>query len=158
MYKLHNKFCDKRFVWQDFIEIINYAFDIKNPKGSNYGSKEIVGSINFWHKLTLTIDSISPKAEIMFSTIKNQIEALVDKKCQGYFAIISFTNKEPSTGRHTDPVDIAYLQCIGKAEWVVGEDKVLLSPGDLLLVKAGVAHEVYSLTPRTAVSFMFHSH
>ena len=150
-----------RLHWNDFVSMINFAYDKKNPNGSNYGSKEIVGSVNFWHKLTMTIDLFSPEMNVRLTNMYEDMSKLIDTgPLAGFFAIISLTGHEGTTGRHTDPVDIAYWQCVGRAVWSTFDGEVKseyeLKPGDIICVGAGTLHEVRSTTPRAAVSFMIH--
>lgn len=156
----HPQLLTDRLAWSDFVGMINYAYDKVNPSGSNYSSKEIVGSVNFWQRLTLSIDLFSPTMLARLDKTIEHLKKVQKGYYQGAFAVVSFTNHEPTTGKHADPVDIAYWQCMGKAEWTVFVDSdvtatYLLSPGDVICVSAGTLHEVKSCTPRAAMSFMF---
>lgn len=144
--------------WDDFLSHINESVREVEYTGGNMGAKERVGKVNFWSRLTMTVDS--PELRF-YSGLDEYIKTLSDMhyySFAGCFSAISFTNVEPSTGRHNDPVDVFYLQCIGKVTWVVGENdpkEYVLGPGDVIYVPSGVMHEVKSLTPRAALSFMF---
>ncbi len=149
----------ERLYWIDFIQMINYAYSRKNPTGSNYGSKEIIGSINFWHRLTMTIDLFSDELIAKIQPIIEILSKIHPGYFNGLFSAISFTDKEPTTSKHTDPVDVFYFQCLGRVEWDVSKDGSIITykllPGDVIFVPANVAHEVRSLSPRAAISFMF---
>jgi quercetin dioxygenase-like cupin family protein len=86
---------------------------------------------------------------------------LANKKALGRFGALSLTDSEPTTGKHSDPVTVMYWNCIGSVEWnVFTENKnysFVLQPGDVILVPANMLHEVKSLGPRAAISFMFES-
>ena len=87
------------------------------------------------------------------------LASLVDKKSLGRFGALSLTDSEPTTGKHSDPVTVIYWNCIGSVEWTVFSESrdysFVLEPGDVILVPANMLHEVKSLGPRAAISFMF---
>ena len=116
----------------------------------------MVGSVNFWHKLTLSIDLFSPEVMEKLQPLCDAYRSAHGGRFTGIFSIVSFTSNEPSTGVHHDPVDVFYVECIGRVRWRFPE--LLLSyelkPGDAVFVPAGVKHEVVSLTPRAAFSLM----
>ena len=158
------KYFDEDYSWNNFINTISDGYDINNPNNKLEGSKEVVGKINFWQKLTMTLDNIDEKN---FPGIQDKVNKLTSlhhslkalTKCTGYFGAVSFTDKEPTTGKHSDPIDVIYCQFIGSVTWTIfDEDKsesFVLNPGDIIYVPKSVMHEVTSLTPRAAISFMF---
>ena len=144
--------------WDDFLFHINESVKEADYTGGNIGAKERVGKVNFWSRLTMTVDA--PELRF-YPRLDEYIKKFSDMHYYtfgGCFSAISFTNVEPSTGRHNDPVDVFYLQCLGKVTRTVGENdtkEYILRPGDAIYVPSGVMHEVKSLTPRAALSFMF---
>lgn len=158
------KYFDEDYSWNNFINTISDGYDINNPNNKLEGSKEVVGKINFWQKLTMTLDNIDEKN---FPGIQDKVSKLTNlhhtlkelTKCTGYFGAVSLTDKEPTTGKHSDPIDVIYCQFIGSVTWTIfDEDKFesfVLNPGDIIYVPKSVMHEVTSLTPRAAISFMF---
>jgi hypothetical protein len=159
------KYFNEDYSWNNFINSINDAYDVNDPKNKIEGSKEVVGKVNFWHKLTVTLDNIN---EQNFPGIGNKVDKLTDlhsmlkgisSKCAGYFGAVSFTNKEPTTGKHSDTVEVIYCQFIGSVVWSVytdeGKKDFTLNPGDIIYVPKSMEHEVVSLNPRAAISFMF---
>jgi hypothetical protein len=147
--------------WDNFINFINYAIKQNNPEAATTNFKETIGYVNFWQKLTLTLDNIS---NTYFPEIEERnifLESLANKKALGRFGALSLTDSEPTTGKHSDPVTVMYWNCIGNVEWTVfTENKnysFVLQPGDVILVPANMLHEVKSLGPRAAISFMFES-
>lgn len=159
-----NKYFDEDYSWSNFIYSINDAYDLTGPNNKIERSKEIIGKINFWQKLTMTLDNINEKN---FPGIENKVEKLTNlhhgikpsSRCIGYFGAVSFTDKEPTTGRHSDPIDVIYSQFIGSATWSIysdeGVENFILNPGDIIYVPKSVEHEVTSISPRAAISFMF---
>ena len=80
-------------------------------------------------------------------------------KCTGYFGAVSLTNKEPTTGKHSDPIDVIYCQFVGSVTWTIFDENksnvFILNPGDIIYVPKSVVHEVKYSNPRAAISFMF---
>lgn len=163
--KVITNFFNAEYSWENFIKSINDAYDLNDPNNKKEGPKEVVGKVNFWQKLTVTLDNINEKN---FPGIEDKVNKLVElygtfgdtpNRCTGYFGAVSLTNKEPTTGKHSDPVDVIYCQFIGSVEWQIsnndGTEKHVLNPGDIIYVPNSTMHEVISLTPRAAISFMF---
>lgn len=152
------------YSWQNFINCINDAYDINNPNNNSDGIREKLGKINFWQKLTLTLDNVD---ETNFSGVEfksHRLAAILStpdkkRKCTGYFGAVSFTDKEPTTGKHSDPIDVIYCQFVGSVRWDIfyesGTQSFILEPGDIIYVPKSIMHEVVSLSPRAALSFMF---
>jgi quercetin dioxygenase-like cupin family protein len=159
-----NNFFDQDYSWDNFINSINDAYDLNDPNNGIVFSKEVIGKINFFQKLTLTLENIN---ETNFPGIENKAEKLTQLheqlskpgKCLGYFGAVSFTTKEPTTSKHNDPMDVIYAQFVGSVTWTIydedGSEVHTLNPGDIIYVPKSVMHEVTSLTPRAAISFMF---
>jgi len=150
---------DNDYTWDNFINFINYAIKQENPNALNTNAKETIGHVNFWQKLTLTLDNLSNE---YFPEIEEKnffLQLFIDKKANGKFGAVSFTDSEPTTGLHSDPVTVMYWNCIGSVQWTVytesEEQSFILNPGDIILVPANMRHEVKSLGPRAAISFMF---
>lgn len=162
------QYFNEDYLWNNFINSINDAYDFNGPNNKAESYKEVIGQINFWHKLTMTLDNIN---EQNFPGITNKVDKLTDlhlmlkgipSKCSGYFGAVSLTTKEPTTGKHSDPIDVIYCQFIGSVVWsvyITGEKKdFILNPGDIIYVPKSMEHEVLSLSPRAAISFMFESY
>jgi mannose-6-phosphate isomerase-like protein (cupin superfamily) len=159
-----NNFFNEDYSWNNFINCINDGYDLQDPNNQVYPHKESIGKVNFWSKLTVTLDNIN---ETNFAGIEEKIERLTQfhstianpgRHC-GIFGAVSFTTKEPTTGKHNDPIDVIYAQFIGTVVWTIYGDNesesFTLNPGDIIYVPKSVMHEVTSLTPRAAISFMF---
>lgn len=157
--KFENVFAE-HYDWSNFINHLNDSIKMDNPNAVTTDVKKTVGFVNFWQRLTITIDhstdSHFPRLSEKIDFIKNYYK----NHFFDAFSIISFTDSEPTTGRHTDDVDVFNWQCIGSTTWVITyEDNTTesftLNPGDIIYVPAGVLHEVTSLNPRACLSFMF---
>lgn len=161
---LITKYFDNDYSWDNFINAISDGYDLNDLNNKIENSKEVIGKINFWQKLTMTLDNINEKN---FPGVEGKAEKLTylhhsikaPGKCTGYFGAVSFTNKELSTGKHSDPIDVIYCQFIGSVDWNIfneqGFETFTLNPGDIIYVPKSVEHEVKSISPRAAISFMF---
>jgi ribosomal protein L16 Arg81 hydroxylase len=159
-------FFNRDYFWNNFINSIDDAYDINSLVNRVEPTKEVIGKINFFQKLTMTLDNINEKN---FPGLQEKINILTDlhrtikpeTKCLGYFGAVSLTTKEPTTGKHNDPIDVIYSQFIGSANWTIydeeGSETFQLNPGDIIYVPKSVMHEVTSISPRAALSFMFES-
>jgi len=147
------------YSWNNFISFINYAIKQNNPNASVTNSKETIGYVNFWQKLTMTLDNLTNDYFPEIEERNSFLQLFIDNKACGKFGAVSLTDSEPTTGKHHDPVVVMYWNCIGSVQWKVysesGEQIFTLGPGDIILVPAEITHEVVSLEPRAAISFMF---
>ena len=72
--------------------------------------------------------------------------------------LISYFNAIGNLGKHKDPTDQFFWNCIGNTIWDVDlEDgrsfRYLLSPGDMIAIPANTPHNVSSATPRAGITF-----
>ena len=71
----------------------------------------------------------------------------------GYFSIYKGAK---TFGRHTDTMDVWFWQARGETTWEFDNSSIKLSPGDLLYVPRGVAHEVFTITDiRAGISMSY---
>jgi len=156
--KFENVFSND-YTWNNFINFINYAIKQDNPNAQNTNAKETIGYVNFWQKLTMTLDNLSNEYFPELEEKNIFLQSFINKKSIGKFGAVSFTDSEPTTGIHSDPVTVMYWNCIGSVEWKIyaesGTQFFILNPGDIILVPSEITHEVTSLGPRAAISFMF---
>lgn len=140
--------------WDRFIGHINYAYQQPDEVWEPEADVKTIGFVRFWNRLTMAVDHAEAWFARYTDPIINWINANHPLKFGAAFSIIVFTNKDATSGRHFDPCDVFYWQCIGEADWFFPEldMTIRLNPGDLIFVPAGVLHEVYSKTPRTAIS------
>lgn len=146
--------------WFDFINHIN---DMAQADSTcrNSNSENFIGRVNLWQLLTLTVEDPSEVSFPDFNIYLNKLKSMHPHEFDAAYSIISFTSIEPTTGRHYDPKDVFYFQCIGSVIWKIETAyevrEYLLEPGDVLFVPANLHHEVFSLEPRAAISFTFDS-
>tara|TARA_R100001244_G_scaffold6665_2_gene8766 strand:+ start:697 stop:1110 length:414 start_codon:yes stop_codon:yes gene_type:complete len=116
--------------WNSIINNFNYSLSIKDAY------KHICPGFFVSHNAE-HIDKVKP--------------IMVDLKCRVahlYFNI----GLGPTFGKHKDNVDVYFWQCQGIAHWLIDGEKIILEPGDLLIIKKGVYHEVIPKTPRAGIS------
>jgi mannose-6-phosphate isomerase-like protein (cupin superfamily) len=164
--KAFKNFFNPDYSWEDFIKSVNDGYLLDSEKNAKYEHKETIGKVNFWQKLTLSIDwadekcfaGIEDKTDKLTKLFK-EVSGFSSGRCSGKFALVSFTDKEPTTGKHSDPVHVIYCQFIGSVQWKVFEDNeektFILNPGDAIYIPREVEHEIKSLSSRAAISFMF---
>jgi mannose-6-phosphate isomerase-like protein (cupin superfamily) len=58
----------------------------------------------------------------------------------------------PTSGKHKDDIDVYFWQVQGISKWIIDNQIIVLSPGDLLIVKKDIYHEVVPKTPRAGIS------
>ena len=149
---------DVNIPWQDFIDNINtsYAEESDQPEksGIKFGK---MGNVRFYDRLTMVIDYASKFPYTGLDKITNQISSY-GLNIIATMSLISLTNHEETTSKHSDQYDVFYLQCIGSVRWSVWDNDVentfVLNPGDFIFVPSHLTHEVKSLSPRSALSFM----
>lgn len=167
-------YIDPDYSWDNFINCINEGYDLNNLRSSTaidaYGnqmSSDWAGKIQFWERLTVMFRNID---ETNFPGIQDKrykLEQFYNKllESENYLkfwkstAVVSFTNKEPTTRKHSDAMSLIHCQFVGSANWTVysGDESqnFLLNPGDILYVPKDYYHEVKSLTPRAGITFEF---
>lgn len=141
--------------WDDFIAHINHAYQQPDEIWEPEADVKTIGYVRFWNRLTMAVDHADDWMPKYTDPINNWINAYHPMKRAATFSVIAFTNKDATSGYHFDPCDVFYWQCIGEVDWVFREldMTIKLTPGDIVFVPAGVKHEVFSKTPRAAMSF-----
>jgi hypothetical protein len=149
---------DVQIPWQEFIDNINssYKEESDQPEKSDIKFGR-VGNVRFYDRMTMVIDYAGTFPYTGLNKIKDQISSY-GLSIIATMSLISLTNSEETTSKHCDPYDVFYLQCIGSVQWSVWNNETrqdfVLNPGDFIFVPAYLDHEVTSLSPRTALSFM----
>jgi hypothetical protein len=150
--------------WDNFFSHLNEMIKRTDEGLGNPGVMDrggfIKGGVNFWETLTMTVEF---PTERHFEHLNHYVETLKSMhpfNYRGCFTVISLTNAEKTTSKHTDPVDVFYMQSIGRVIWEITKDdgtvtQYVLEPGDAIFVPAFTWHEIISLEPRAALSFMF---
>lgn len=141
--------------WDDFIGHLNHAYQQPDEIWEPEADVKTIGYVRFWNRLTMAVDHADTWFPKYTDPINNWIDVNHPMKKGPAFSIIVLTNKDATSGYHFDPCDVFYWQCIGEVDWYFRELDltIRLRPSDILFVPAGVKHEVFSKTPRAAISF-----
>ncbi len=129
-YKVERSFNKSVPSWQSILE--NYNWSLVNDKFTKHVSPGFFVSLD-----AHLIDEVK--------------ESLKKLNCKTAHLYIN-TCLGPTYGKHKDDIDVYFWQVQGIAEWIVGKDRIILSPGDLITVKKNVYHEVIPKTPRAGIS------
>ncbi len=77
-------------------------------------------------------------------------------KCKGIWhvdgPVISLDNGVVSP--HRDAHDASYLQILGQSFWKLGEETIILNPGDIVFLSKEITHEVWGEGPRMGILLM----
>jgi mannose-6-phosphate isomerase class I len=150
--------------WDNFFSHLNEMIKRVDEGFGNPGVMDrggyIKGGVNFWETLTMTVEYPTERHFTFLNQYIDKLKSIHPHDYRGCFTVISLTNAEKTTSKHTDPVDVFYMQTIGKVVWEITKDdgtvnRYLLEPGDVIFVPAFTWHEIISLEPRAALSFMF---
>lgn len=144
--------------WNDFIENINMSVkelsDQPEKTEVKYGR---VGDVRFYDRMTMVIDYAYKYRYTGIDEIVQQIQSY-GLEIITFMSLISLTDSESTTSKHLDPYSVLYIQCIGSAQWSIWNndvaDQFVLNKGDFIFVPSYLTHEVKSLSPRAALSFM----
>jgi hypothetical protein len=144
--------------WDDFINNVNSAVKESSDQPDKPEVKMgKVGNVRFYDRTTMVIDYANKYPYKDMHKITNLINNS-GLNIITMMSIISFTDSELTTGRHFDPYSVVYVQCIGSVKWSVWDNDVqndyVLNPGDIIFVPFEKMHEIRSLSPRTAFSFI----
>ena len=137
-YKQKFKYC-KGIPWNDIVEKIDYEYQndtIRVLRGDNVGSTYVLH------------DEYRPgKIETVFNEVKKNwgIEFM--------HVYTSLTKKSTSLKGHTDEEDVLIVQSVGQVLYDLGENELLLNPGDGVMLPKGQYHHPHILSPRITLSF-----
>ncbi len=129
-FKLEKNFNKKVPNWQSILE--NYNWSLINKKLV----KHICPGFSVSHDAHLI-----KEVEVSLQKLNCKTAHLYINTCFG-----------PTFGKHKDDVDVHFWQVQGITQWIIDNDKIILSPGDLLFIKKEVYHEVIPQTPRAGIS------
>lgn len=129
-FKLERNFNKKVPSWQCILE--NYNWSLANKKLV----KHICPGFFASHEAHLI-----KEVEVSLQKLNCKTAHLYINTCVG-----------PTFGRHKDNTDVHFWQVQGITHWIIDNNTIILSPGDLLIVKKQVYHEVVPQTPRAGIS------
>lgn len=176
-YALFRGLCKDVPNWSDFIENFDYNYNKdKNKPKNTTDPKHLTDNILAYNKFDpIVFGAIEGKASPMFDKSLEAsvaIEALIKKKASGVKSIMNFLGNEQEYWIHSDNHDVVSWHCVGTIEWrfyknvkeedmekisIEGAeyDSVVLEPGDVVYVPAGVVHQVINNKPRASLIFQY---
>jgi len=149
---------DISIAWDHFIDNVNVSVkEISDQPDKPEVKMGKIGNVRFYDRTTMVIDYASkypyPQMDQITKMINDSGLDIITM-----MSIISFTDSESTTGRHFDPYSVVYVQCIGSVRWSIWDDDIqndyVLNAGDIIFVPSKKMHEIKSLSPRTAFSFI----
>jgi hypothetical protein len=176
-YALFRGLCKDVPNWSDFIENFDYNYNRDKDKNKNNPDRRyLTDSIVVYNKFDpIIFDAIEDKATRLFDKsleVHSLIDGLTKKKVSSIKSIMNFLGNEQEYWIHSDNHDVISWHCVGTIEWrfyknlkeedmektsIEGAeyDSVVLEPGDVVYVPAGVVHQVINNKPRASIVFQY---
>ena len=176
-YALFRGLCKDVPNWTDFIENFYYNYNTdKNKPNNNADPRHLTNNIVVYNKFDpIVFAAIEGKDSPMFDKSLEAsvaIEGLIKKKASAIKSIMNFLGNEQEYWIHRDNHDVISWHCVGNIEWrfyknvkeedmdkitIEGAeyDSVVLEPGDVVYVPAGVVHQVINNKPRASLIFQY---
>jgi hypothetical protein len=131
--------------WKSFID---HLYSSLRETENLSGFTNSVGQVIFYDSGTLNCGNAQNSKIPSSFDFNSMCEKLSDME-GGCSTLINFC-QENITGKHSDPMDRFYWQCIGSTVWKVGLDNedisYELNPGDVLFLPKNLFHAVHNLT------------
>jgi hypothetical protein len=157
--------------WQDFIDNMNQSFNSFKEKSED--SRWACESILLLNKFDPVIfGSLMLEDTKLFSSTKRtilDIESMTGLNLSRAKSILNFVAKEHDYYIHKDEHNVLSWQCIGSVEYRLYKniddldlekaessstyESVILNPGDIIFLPAGLAHQVVVTEPRATLVF-----
>jgi hypothetical protein len=176
-YALFRGLCKDVPNWSDFIENFDYNYNRDKDKNKNNPDhRYITDKIVVYNKFDpIIFGAIKDKTtRLFYKSLKASIpiEGLIKKKASSIKSIMNFLGNEQEYWIHSDDHDVISWHCVGTVEWrfyknlkeedmdkisIEGAeyDSVLLEPGDVVYVPAGVVHQIINNKPRASLIFQY---
>jgi hypothetical protein len=148
--------------WEEFISHCDYLE--KNRDLTLPSPVKVIGALQMWDELFIA-GYYAQKGNVFsqWNEVTSITDFLFGRENDGGCTLINFIGNQKTIPVHTDTRDSFLWQAIGSVEWRIcdtdSEDsayKVLIvNPGDLLFIPSGLAHTVYCLDPRAALSIFY---
>ena len=129
--ELHKNYCDNVLSWNEIF--LNFDLAAKSKELIKHNPIGFFVCHSAWR-----IDRLKPIME--------------DLNVDDAHLYFNITTVGENFGNHKDNEDVYFWQCQGISKWVIEDKEYILEPGDLIIVPAGVYHNVKALTPRAGVS------
>lgn len=176
-YALFRGLCKDVPNWSDFIENFDYNYNRDKDKPKNTTDpRHLTDKIIVYNKFDpIVYACIEGKDYPLFDKSLEAsiaIEGLIKKKASAIKSIMNFLGNEQEYWIHSDNHDVISWHCVGTIEWrfyknlkeedmekisIEGAeyDSVVLEPGDVVYVPAGVVHQVINNKPRASLIFQY---
>lgn len=181
-YALFRKVCEDVPDWSHFIENFDYHYNKNKGKPiSSPDSRWITNNIIVYNKFDPIIfnavegnesSTFDTSLEHYAATASTITEGLMKRKAKSIKSIINFLGNEQKYWIHKDNHDVISWHCVGSIEWRFYKnlkeedmekidienaeyDSVVLEPGDMVYVPAGVVHQVINNKPRASLIFQY---
>ncbi len=162
--------------WQDFIECMNISYQYYKD-GLKDDPRMASSNILIFNKLDpVVFNCLLFKDTKLFSSAENTITAIKNIMGRDFSfskSVINFLGNEQDYYIHKDDHDVISWHCIGTVEWrfyknidnsylekthvdSVDYESVILNPGDVIFVPAGLAHQVIIKNPRASLVLGYH--
>jgi hypothetical protein len=170
LYKAHSPIVPE---WQDLLESMDLSYQ-HYKDGPKEDPRMISSNILIFNKLDPVVFNWPDfKDANLVSAAENTITAIKDIMGQDFSfskIIMNFVGKEQDYYIHKDDHDVISWHCIGNVEWrfyrniddsylekthadSVEYESVILNPGDIMFVPAGLVHQVIIEKPRASLVF-----
>ena len=162
--------------WQDFLESMDVSY--KHYKNDSKDDDRWASSnILILNKLDpIVFNCFLFENTKLFSSAENTITAIKDIMGRDFSfskIIMNFLGKEQDYHIHKDDHDVISWHCIGNVEWrfykniddsylekthadSIEYESVILKPGDVMFVPAGIAHQAIIEKPRASIILGYH--
>lgn len=136
--------------WDFFINHANHAKKL----GENH-----LRVFNQYYFVVEIFEDEIPQTNYGYKDFYNNINSNHDKGIMARpVVLISYFSEIGNLGKHKDPTDQFFWNCIGNTIWELEledgrTEKYILGPGDMIAIPAGTLHNVTSVTPRAGITF-----
>jgi hypothetical protein len=176
-YALFRGLCKDVPNWSDFIENFDYNYNRDKDKNKNNPDRRyLTDHIMVYNKFDpIIFNAIEDKTTRLFDKsleAQSLIKGLTKNKISSIKSIINFLGNEQEYWIHSDDHAVISWHCVGTIEWrfyknvkeedmekisIEGAeyDSVVLEPGDVVYVPAGVVHQVINNKPRASLVFQY---
>ena len=173
LYKAHSPIVPE---WQDLLESMDLSYQ-HYKDGLKDDPRMASSNILIFNKLDpVVFNWLEFKDANLVSTAENTITAIRDIMGRDFSfskIVMNFLGKEQDYYIHKDDHDVISWHCIGNVEWrfykniddsylekthadLVEYESVILMPGDVIFVPAGLVHQVIIEKPRASLIFGYH--
>jgi hypothetical protein len=148
--------------WKEFINHCNFLE--KNQDITLSSPVKLIGALQIWDDFFLA-GYYAQRGECFsqWDEITKKTDSIFGRENDGGCTLINFVGGQKTIPVHTDRRDSFLWQGIGDVEWRIHETEnesspyqtLIVKPGDVLFVPAGISHTVFCPDPRAALSIFY---